>query len=121
VLYVFVPIAIVLAAIFYFQNNSIEFNKKKYEDFREKEFKGKIIKKKQEGDYPRARRYVLLDNYLKEHVDMDTYREVTIGDSVVKRRGEDSVFFYLKSGSIMVEDDARYLRESYKKLMKKNQ
>ncbi|MEP1489878.1 MAG: hypothetical protein ABJK28_15770 [Algibacter sp.] len=78
----------------------------------------KEIEKRQEGDYIRAERFVLLDNYHEERVENNTYNRIGIGDSVYKKRGNDSVYFHLKNGKIIVEDYNKYLREKYYKLLK---
>ena len=103
--------------IAYFQSNSMEYNKEKYLESRNSKFNGIVIKKRQEGDYTRAGRFVLLDNYHEERVGNNTYNRIEIGDSVNKKRGSDSVYFYLKNGEIIIEDYNEYLRNNYYKLL----
>lgn len=119
IMMVFVPIFVISIGIGFYQSNSLEYNKKRYLEARNVSFSGKIIKKKQDGDYPRAERYVLLDNYHKENIDFDIYQKLNIGDSVYKKKDSDSVYFCMKNGKILVRDSNSYLREKYIELLKK--
>jgi hypothetical protein len=116
---VFISIAIMLIIITYYQSNSLNINKVKYEKSRNLEFSGKVIKKKQEGDYPRAARHILLDNYHKERVSNYIYGKISIGDSVFKRTGSDSIHFILNNGEIIIEDYNKFLRDNYYELLNK--
>ena len=116
-LLVFVPIAIMIFVIANYQSNSLEYNKEKYLESRNKKFNGIIIKKRQEGDYTRAGRFVILDNYHEERVENNTYYRIEIGDSVYKKSGNDSVYFHLKNGEIIIEDYNEYLRKNYYELL----
>lgn len=118
--YVFVPIAIMIFVMCYYQANSLNYNKRKYLESKNIEFKGKVIRKREEGDYPRAGRFVLLDDYHEEGVSNDIYCKVAIGDFVVKKKGDDSVYFHLKNGEVVIEDYNQGLREDYLELSKKN-
>ena len=115
---VFIPIAIMLFAIFYYQSNSVNYTQEKYKKAKAVEISGSIIKKIQDGDYPRASRYVLLQNYRKELVTNEIYYKVNIGDKVLKRKGEDSIYYYLKNGEILVEDYNKFERERYQNALK---
>ena len=119
VLLVLIPIFILIIGISIYESNSLEYNKEEYFKARKISFSGKVIKKKQDGDYPRADRYVLLDNYHKKSVDIRIYHKVGIGDSVYKKSFSDSVYFCLKNGEILIEDYNKYLRENYLELLKK--
>lgn len=116
VLLIFIPIAVIIFAIVYYQSNSLEHNKKEYEETRDVKFNGIVIKKREEGDYFRAGRFVLLDSYHEERVDNQTYYKIRIGDSVYKESGNDSVYFYLKSGEVIIEDYNKFTRERYYEL-----
>jgi len=118
IMIVFVPIFIFLFGIGFYQSNSLKYNEERYFELRNVSFNGKIIKKKQEGDYPRAERYVLLDNYHKQNVDFDIYHKLNIGDSVYKKKDSDSVYFCLKNGEILISDCNRFYREKYRELLK---
>ena len=116
-LFVFVPIAIMIFIIANYQSNSLEHSKEKYLESRNTKFNGIVIKKRQEGDYTRAGRFVILDNYHEEHIEKNTYHRIEIGDSVYKKSGSDSVYFYLKNGEIIIEDYNKYLRKNYYELL----
>ena len=116
---VFIPILIFLLVYTFYLNNSLDYQKKSYEDCRNIAFSGKIIKKRQDGDYPRADRYVILDDYHVQRVDQPTYQKVKIGDLVSKKRGHNSIFFYLKNGETVIIDNCEYYREKYLKLLNK--
>ncbi|AUC80054.1 hypothetical protein CW736_12035 [Nonlabens sp. MB-3u-79] len=116
---VFVPIAIMIFIIAYYQSNSLEHNKEKYLESRNTKFNGIVIKKRQEGDYTRAGRFVILDNYHEERVENNTYYRIQIGDSVYKKSESDSVYFHLKNGEIIIEDYNEYLRKNYYELLNK--
>lgn len=114
---VFIPIVIMAFAIYFYQSNSLGFNKDRYLKSRKFSFAGKVIKKKQDGDYPRAERYVLLEDYHKEILTNDIYYKINIGDSVYKKKDSDSVYFCLKSGEILIRDYNKTLREKYLQLV----
>jgi len=107
-----------VCAIGYYQSNSFDYNKRRYLESHNVEFKGKVIKKRQEGNYPRAGRFVLLDNFHEERVSNDIYQKVTIGDFVIKKKGEDSVYYHLKNGKVLIEDYNQYLRKKYLEVSK---
>ena len=114
---VFIPIAIMLFIISSYQSNSLDYNKERYLKSRNKEFDGIVIKKRQEGDYVRAERFILLNNYHEERIKNRTYNKIEIGDSVYKKSGSDSVYFCLKNGEILVEDYNEFLRKKYFKIL----
>lgn len=116
---VFIPIAIILIIITSYQSNSLNYNKEKYEKSRNLEFNGKVIKKKEEGNYSRAKRYVILDDYHKEIVSNHIYGKISIGDSVFKKAGNDSIHFILNNGEIIIEDYNKFLRDNYFDLLNK--
>lgn len=116
---VFVPIFIMCAIILIIQNNSIDHNRKIYLEDKHKAFYGVVVSKKEDGDYPRARRYVILNNGRKITVTNEIYREIGAGDSLVKEPGKDTVYFYLGNGAVLVDDYCKYSREKYIKLINK--
>ena len=116
---VFTPIIIMLFIKAYCQSNSLEYNKKRYVEVLNTNFKGTVIQKRQEGDYPRAGRFVLLDNYYEERIDTYIYQQIEIGDFVIKSKGRDSIYFHLKNGKIIAQDYTGYEKECYKKLLNK--
>lgn len=117
ILLVFIPVVIIIFIIGFYQSHSIEHNKEKYSNSRRVSFSGKIIKKEREGDYSRAAKYILLENYHKEIVDNMTYYKVDIGDSVYKKKDSDSLYFCLKNGGIVIKDYNKDLREKYLELL----
>lgn len=116
---VFVPIALMFLVIGLYQSNSLKYNEVKYLKSRNTEFSGAVIRKRQEGDYLRAGRFVLLDNYREERVDNVIYSKIRIGDLVYKKRGSDSIYFHLKTGEVIIKDYNAFLREKYFKLLSK--
>ncbi|GAA3634052.1 hypothetical protein [Flavivirga jejuensis] len=116
---VFLPIIAIIIPIVYFQENNLDRVKKRYEKTRDEEYSGKVIKKKEDGDYPRASRYVFLENYRKIHVSNSLYANMAIGDSVSKIKGSDSIYFYLKNGEIVIKDVNKSKREDYENLINK--
>ena len=116
---VFIPIVIVLAPIIYYQENDIERVKKEYEKIKNEEYSGLVVEKKEDGDYPRAARYVFLKDYRKIYVSNSLYSKISVNDSVSKKNGSDSIFFYLKNGEVVIEDNNEFRREKYFNLLKK--
>lgn len=105
---VFVPIALMLLVIGLYQSNSLKYNEEKYLKSRNTKFSGAVIRKRQEGDYPRAGRFVLLDNYHEERVDNVIYSKIRIGDLVYKKRGNDSIYFHLKREKSLSKTTMRF-------------
>ena len=118
--YVFVPIAIVLLIIAIYQNNSLDYKREKYFESKQTEFKGKITAKKEDGDYTRAPRFMILNDYNEVRIPNEIYYQINVGDSVYKERGKDSAYYFLKNGKVLIQDCNEYLREDYLKLKRKN-
>ena len=117
--YVFVPIAIVLLIIAIYQNNSLDYKREKYFESKQTEFKGKITAKKEEGDYTRAPRFMILNDYNEVRIPNEIYYQINVGDSVFKERGKDSAYYFLKNGKVLIQDCNEYLREDYLKVKRK--
>jgi len=117
--YVFVPIAIVLLIIAIYQNNSLDYKREKYFESKQTEFKGKIIAKKEEGDYASAPRFMILNDYNEVRIPNEIFYQINVGDSVYKERGKDSAYYFLKNGKVLIQDCNEYLREDYLKLKRK--
>ena len=117
--YVFVPIAIVLLIIAIYQNNSLDYKREKYFESKQTEFKGKITAKKEEGDYTRAPRFMILNDYNEVRIPNEIYYQINVGDSVYKERGKDSAYYFLKNGKVLIQDCNEYLREDYLKVKRK--
>ena len=117
--YVFVPIAIVLLTIAIYQNNSLDYKREKYFESKQTEFKGKITAKKEDGDYTRAPRFMILNDYNEVRIPNEIYYQINVGDSVYKERGKDSAYYFLKNGKVLIQDCNKYLREDYLKVKRK--
>lgn len=117
--FVFVPITLIVFMIYIYQSNSLDYKRKKYLNSKKIEFNGVITAKKEDGDYTRAARFIILNDFKKVTIPNEVYYSVKIGDSVYKERGKDSAFYYLSNGKIVIEDCNKYLREDYLKLKDK--
>ena len=117
--YVFVPIAIVLLIIAIYQNNSLDYKREKYFESKQTEFKGKITAKKEDGDYTRAPRFMILNDYNEVRIPNEIYYQINVGDSVYKERGKDSAYYFLKNGKVLIQDCNEYLREDFFCIKKK--
>lgn len=117
--YVFVPIAIVLLTIAIYQNNSLDYKREKYFESKQTELKGKITAKKEEGDYTRAPRFMILNDYNEIRIPNKIYYQIDVGDSVYKEIGKDSAYYFLKNGKVLIQDCNEYLREDYLKFKSK--
>ncbi|ARV16282.1 hypothetical protein [Polaribacter sp. SA4-12] len=115
---VFVPILIFISVIFVYRNNSFSYIKEEYFSSRNKEFNGIVVSKYQDGDNFRATRYLILDINHQEFVDKELYQKISIGDSIIKRKGSDSILFKLKNGKKIVKDYNSRLRKKYQELLK---
>jgi hypothetical protein len=120
-LFFIIALPILVFAFLYvnYQNNDIDIVKKEYEIIRNKEISGLVIEKKEDGNYPRASRYVFLKNYFKVVISNELYTKITVGDSVSKPKNCDSIYFYLKNGDIEIEDYNQFNREKYIELINK--
>lgn len=117
--YVFVPIAIILVIIAVYQNNSLDYKRQKYLESKQTEFKGKITAKKEEGDYARAPRFMILNDFNEVRIPNEIYYQINVGDSVYKEIGKDSAYYFLKNGKVLIQDCNEYLREDYLKFKSK--
>ena len=117
--YVFIPIAIMVVIISIYQNNSLDYKREKYLESKTTEFNGKITAKREDGDYTRASRFMILNDYNEINIPNEIYYQIKIGDSVYKERGKDSAYYYLKNGKVLIQDCNKYIREDYLKLKSK--
>jgi hypothetical protein len=117
--YVFIPIAIILVIIFIYQNNSLDYKREKYLESKKTEFNGKITAKKEDGDYTRAPRFMILNDYNEVRIPNEIYYQINVGDSVYKESGKDTAYYYLKNGKVLIDDCNEYIREDYLKLKSK--
>lgn len=116
---VFIPIFVICALIIFFQDNSISLNRTAYLESKNKEFSGLIASKREDGDYTRANRCVILKNGRKVGVSNEIYYAINAGDSVTKTKGADTIYFYLKGGKMLFLDYCKYPREKYLELLSK--
>lgn len=114
----FFPTILLVIIFFFYQSNSIQYNKKQYLKERNKEYKGIIIKKTEDGDYLRAKRTFILDSNIEDFLYKEEFDKLSIGDSVIKLKGTDSTKFYLKNGQVLYIDYNKYQREKYFELLK---
>ena len=116
--YLFIPIGIFVAIVIVYQNNSLDYNKKRYLEGHTIEFSGKVIKTMKDGDNYRDNKYIVIAPYRKIQIPSEIFYEISIGDSVYKKKGEDTTYYQLKSGKILLENRNKYPREAYLKLIK---
>ena len=117
--YIFIPIAIILVIIFIYQNNSLDYKREKYLESKKTKFNGKITAKKEDGDYIRSPRFMILNDYNEVQIPNEIYYQINVGDSVYKEKGKDTAYYYLKNGIIIIDDCNEYIREDYLKLKSK--
>ncbi len=115
---VFIPIFLLVFAFGYYQSNSLDHLESQYHEALSREFSGKVISKRQEGDYNRASRFVFLDSNYEDQVENGTYERIKIGDTVFKKKGSDYANYILLSGDTIIEDYTYYFRKRYKDMRK---
>lgn len=116
----FIPTTLLMTVLFFYQTNSTVYNKNEY--FRKfiLEFKGKIVFKYQENNNLRANRYIILDTKQQEYISKEEYNQISIGDSVIKKKNNDSIYFILKNRKIIKRDYTKFLRTKYLQLINMN-
>ncbi len=116
--WVLIPVFAMCAGYFIYENNSITATHKIYLKGKNKAFSGIITTKREDGDYPRANRYIILDSGRKVGVSNEIFSKAKAGDSVIKSKGEDTTYFYLQNGETLIQDCCKYSREKYFKLLR---
>ena len=96
----------------------MDYNKKRYLEGNRNEFSGKVIKTMKDGDHYRDNKYIVIAPYHKIQIPSDIYYEITVGDSAYIKKGEDTTYYQLKNGKVLIEDRNKYPREAYLKLIK---
>jgi hypothetical protein len=120
-LMVFIPIIVfIILPISYYQLNSLERANERFNKVNQQEYSGIVKKKNEEGDYSRARRWVLLEGFGSVQVNNEIYNKISKGDSVYKAKGCDSIYFIIKNEEVMIRDDNKYRRSQYLELLNKN-
>lgn len=117
--YVFIPIAIMLVIIIIYQSNSLNYKRERYLESQKTQFNGTITAKKEDGDYTRASRFMILNGNNKVSIPNEIYYQVNVGDSVYKEKGKDSAYYYLKNGKVIVQDCNETIRKDYLELKSK--
>lgn len=119
ILFGFLPTIILAVLIYVYRINSLDYNKKAYLRIKNLEIKGKVIQKYREAKDMRARRTVILDTNIEEQLTKEEFSSISVGDSVIKRKGSDTISFHLRNGKIIYRDYNKFQREKYLKLMEK--
>ena len=117
--FVFIPIIIVIGIILFIQENSVNYQKKQYDKYRNTEYSG-IITQMERGTYgsgkdsPHAG-----DLYLKPSRKVRVlgyiYKQLEIGDSLIKKSECDSIKFVKKTGKTFYYDENSFRRNKYLK------
>ena len=113
-----IPTILIVLLIVFYKSNSLSYTKEKYLRSRDKEIKGIVIYKFEEGDFLRANRFITLDTNFETYLNKEDYYKITLGDSVVKIKGSDSIIFKLKNGQKIIKDFNFSLRRDYYHLLK---
>jgi hypothetical protein len=116
-LLVAIPIVILLVIIGKWQSNSFPLAEQEYFKERNTQYSEEVIKKFEEGGYPRAHRHVTLSDYRQIWLLENTYDLIALGDSVFKKKNSDSIYIKLQNDSIIIIDRLKHLREHYNKLL----
>ena len=119
ILFGFLPTIILAVLISIYRINSLEYNKKEYLRIKNLEIKGKVIKKYRTAKDTRPRRTIVLDTNIQEQLTKEEFSRVSIGDSVIKQKGSDTISFHLRNGKIIYIDYNKFQREKYLELLKK--
>lgn len=116
ILFGFIPTILLIIVLFFFQTNSLEYNKKEYLKKFKLEIKGKVIFKYQENNNLRANRYIILNTKQQEFVTKEEYNQISIGDSVKKEKNNDSIYFVLRNNKVIKRDYTIFFRTKYLEL-----
>ena len=118
-LLVAIPIVIMAIIIGVWQNSSFPLAEEEYFKERKVQYSEEVIEKFEEGDYPRAERYVTLSDYRQIWLLEDTYDLVAVGDSVSKKNDSDSIYIKLQNNNVIIIDRLKHLREHYNELLQR--
>lgn len=99
-----------------FQSNSFDYNKSEYDAIREKKYSGKIVNLFEERNQGKRFKEVKLENGITKEIPFFIYDQLKIGDSIVKNKNTDSIFYYRKNKIIVSEDINQFYREKIKTL-----
>ena len=116
-LLVAIPIVILLIIIGKWKSNSFPLAQKEYFKERKIQYSEEVIKKFEEGNYPRAHRHVTLSDFRQVWLLESTYNLIALGDSVFKKKNSDSIYIKLQNDSVIIIDRLKHLREHYNELL----
>lgn len=112
---VFMPILIISVITFYFKNNSQNYRSKVYQEARDISYSGVIIRKRIDKDFGdigyRTPRIITLNSNFERNVLPNLFDRLKIGDSVIKKKGSDSVYYYRDNKVLQIVDELKYLRK----------
>ena len=111
---VLIPIFALIIIYLIWKTNYTNYYQEEYIKARDLEFHGLVDNKYAEGDYLRAARYIYLDTHIEEYVTKTFFDAISIGDSVYKKRGCDSVFLIIQKSDTMIYDRNEFKRKLYK-------
>jgi len=113
----FMPILIVFIIASYFKTNSLNYKRKIYYEAKSISYSGVIIRKRIDkvfGDVgSRTPRIITLNSNYEKNVLSNLFDRLRVGDSVVKKQGFDSVYYYRDNKILHIVDELKYLREDY--------
>lgn len=109
--YVFLPILFFMLILGYFTDGSKA--ESRYREANQESFSGIVKDKEGDGDCIRCPHYIYLNPGESHQINSLLYSKIEIGDSVVKKSKSDSVYYFKKTGEIIIDDQNRYLRQYY--------
>ncbi|CAM1342449.1 hypothetical protein [Tenacibaculum aestuarii] len=113
----FMPILIVFIIASYFKTNSLNYKRKIYYEAKSISYSGVIIRKRIDKDFgdvgSRTPRIITLNSNYEKNVFSNLFDRLRVGDSVVKKQGFDSVYYYRDNKILHIVDELKYLREDY--------
>lgn len=112
---VLMPILIITVIALSYKTDSSKQKKRIYFQAKEISYSGIIISKKidklfGEPTY-RTPRIITLNSNYQRSVLPSIYDRIKIGDSIIKNKGSDSVYYYRDKRVILIDDELKYLRE----------
>ncbi|CAM1360802.1 conserved hypothetical protein [Tenacibaculum sediminilitoris] len=111
------PILIISVIAFYFKTNSLNHKRKIYYKAKSISYSGVIIRKRIDKDFGdigyRTPRIITLNSNYERGVLPNLFDKLKIGDSVVKKQGSDSVYYYRNNKILQIVDGLIYLRKDF--------
>ncbi|MBA6155846.1 hypothetical protein H3Z83_04820 [Tenacibaculum sp. S7007] len=113
---VLMPILIITVIALSYKTDSLKYKKRIYFQAKEVSYSGIIISKKIDKLFGepthRTPRIITLNSNYERSVLPSIYDRLKIGDSIIKNKGSDSVYYYRNKRVILIDDELKYLRES---------